>query len=139
MWLGRRAMRLQDACLLALESGDEEAAKIARKDLALYLRYQTTHNRTVSRCLTELRKCRHERRRVERGFESQKLRGAQEFRKQEAHQIRLALDKRKQERHEISLLAAQTKLERKQQHKNTTKPELITTGTAIPTSIAAAA
>ena len=138
-WLARRAMRLQDACLLAIESGDQEVAKTARKDLALYLRYQTTHDRTASRCLTELRKCRNERRRVERGFESQKLRAAQETRKQETHRIRQAIDRRKQERHEMSLLAAQAKLERKQQHKNTTKPELITTGTAIPTSIAAGA
>jgi hypothetical protein len=68
-WLSRRAMRLQDACLLAIESDDQEAAKSARKDFALYLRYQTTHDRTASRCLTELRKCRNERRRAERGFE----------------------------------------------------------------------
>jgi hypothetical protein len=67
------------------------------------LRYQTTHDRTASRCLTELRKCRNERRRVERGFESQKLRGAQEI--------------RKQERHEMSLRVAQAKLESKQRHK----------------------
>lgn len=56
LWLARRAIRCQDRCIEALESGDAEAAKAARIDITIYLRYQTTHERAHQRYAAELRK-----------------------------------------------------------------------------------
>ena len=39
------------------------------KQLALYLRYQTTHDRAFERCVKELRTLRKEREKVKIGFE----------------------------------------------------------------------
>ncbi len=36
LWLSRRSVRLQDACIVALQSGDRPAEESARKNLALY-------------------------------------------------------------------------------------------------------
>ncbi len=105
LWLQRRAVRLQDACITALESGDQQAQESARKDMALYLRYQSTHERAFVRFSTELRKRRNERRRVERGFESQKSREALQERRKIAEQ-------RKQERHELAIEYQRAKIER---------------------------
>jgi len=113
-WLSRRAIRLQNECFAALESGarDEPASlseaktqkeeqRAAHKLLALYLRYQTAHDRTFSRYATELRKRRGERARAERGFASQKLKEAAERRRQELHEARQNLQGVKQEAQEI--------------------------------------
>ena len=62
-WLSRRAVRLQDQAILTMQCGTPEEQKQARKDLALFLRYMTTHDRAYSRYATELRKHRNERRR----------------------------------------------------------------------------
>jgi hypothetical protein len=72
IWLGQRAQRLQDAFL------DDD------KRLALYLRYQTTHNRAFHKCLAELLKLRAERQKQENGFVSQKRKEAEETRQQAA-------------------------------------------------------
>ena len=82
LWLARRAARGQDRCFEAIESGDPEAAKAARLDMALYFRYQTTHERAHARYAADLRKLQSERRKGELGFASQKL-------KQEMHEARL--------------------------------------------------
>jgi hypothetical protein len=63
-WLAQRAIRLQTVAFA--ESGVDE------KKLALYLRYQTTHDRAFHKCLSDLLKLRAERRREQIGFESQK-------------------------------------------------------------------
>ncbi|MBV9266879.1 MAG: hypothetical protein JO061_11990, partial [Acidobacteriaceae bacterium] len=96
-WLSRRCMRLQNDCFNVLESGTAEEERAAHKSLALYLRYQVTHDRTFSRYLTELRKRRSERARAERGFVSQKLKEAADGRRQELHQARQALQNTKLE------------------------------------------
>lgn len=115
LWLSRRALRLQDACIETLQSGTEEAKKPARKELALLMRYQTTHDLAFTRCSNELRKRRAERRKIERGFESQRLRQAQESR-------RLARENRKQEKHELDILLAQAKLERVKPQRTSPQP-----------------
>jgi hypothetical protein len=86
LWLTRRAARLQDRCLETIDSDDQEAAKTARQDLNLYLRYQTTHERGYQRYSAELRRLQSDRKKAEVGFVSQKHREAEEVRKQERHE-----------------------------------------------------
>ncbi len=104
LWLSRRSVRLQDACIVALQSGDKASEESARKNLALYLRYQVTHDRAFVRFSTELRKRRNERRRIERGFESQKARQELQARRQTA-------ENRKKELHELAVLLKKAKIE----------------------------
>ena len=111
LWLSRRSVRLQENCILALDSEDPETQRAARKDLALFMRYQTTHDRAFVRYSTELRKRRNERRRAARGFESQKLRAAAEQRRNELQLIRQAVENRKQERHETAMRLSRAKSE----------------------------
>jgi hypothetical protein len=88
-WTAQRATRLQ-----AISFGKEGH----EKQLALYLRYQTTHDREFHKCLSTLLKLRAERRKaladVEKqkiGFESQKRIQAEEARKQELHEAKIRL------------------------------------------------
>jgi hypothetical protein len=62
-WLRTRALQLQDTCF-AEDSVDQ-------KQLALYLRYQTTNEHSFHKALGELLKLRAEKRKLEIGFESQ--------------------------------------------------------------------
>ncbi|MBV8895287.1 MAG: hypothetical protein JO051_02165, partial [Acidobacteriaceae bacterium] len=101
VWLSRRCLRLQNDCFHTLDCGTPEEQNQARKNLALYLRYQTTHDRTFSRYATELRKRRNERTRAERGFVSQKHKEAAENRRQELHAQRQTLLNLKQEAQEL--------------------------------------
>ncbi len=89
-WLMQRALTLQGGCF-----SDSLPLCDLQKDLALYLRYQTTHERAFHKCLNELIKLRTEARRAraeeaaaqvkkEIGFESQKRLAAAEARKQAA-------------------------------------------------------
>jgi hypothetical protein len=125
-WLSRRSLRFQEKCFVAIQSGAPAEQQEAKKDLALYLRYMTTHDRAYSRYATELRKRRNERRRAERGFVSQKHRAAQEIRreaqelrkeaqeirKQELHEVRHAIQTCRQERMQIQNRVAAAKAER---------------------------
>ena len=97
VWLSRRCLRLQNDCFAALQSGTGEEQNQAKKDLALYMRYQTTQDRTFVRYSTELRKRRNERARAERGFVSQKHKEAAERRREELHTQRQELQNIKQE------------------------------------------
>ena len=117
-WLSRRAVRLQDQAILTMQCGTPEEQKQARKDLALFLRYMTTHDRAYSRYATELRKHRNERRRTERGFVSQKHKEAAEHRREAAarrqnklHQARQALQNVKLESQQIRNRLAAAKAE----------------------------
>jgi hypothetical protein len=101
LWLSRRAVRLQNDCFAALESGTPEEQRPAHKSLALYLRYQTAHDRTFFRFSAELRKRHNERARAQRGFVSQQYKEAAERRRQELHEARQALQKTKQQGQEI--------------------------------------
>ncbi|MBV8895547.1 MAG: hypothetical protein JO051_03470 [Acidobacteriaceae bacterium] len=111
VWLSRRCLRLQNDCFAALESGTPDDQRAAQKSLGLYLRYQTTHDRTFSRYATELRKRRNERARAERGFVSQKHKEAAENRRQELHAQRQTLLNLKQEAQELRNRLAAAKAE----------------------------
>lgn len=85
-WLAQRALVLQETCFDPEAPGTENDKK-----LALYLRYQTTHDRAYHKYFDQLMKFRAERRRAEIGFESQKADQADQARKQEAHEARTRL------------------------------------------------
>jgi hypothetical protein len=71
-WLRARAIRLQGTCFL--EEGEGAIVNpLAFPGFALYLRYQTMHERAFFKCLRELQNLREQRRKTEIGFESQKL------------------------------------------------------------------
>jgi hypothetical protein len=76
-WLRARAVRLQTDTLFYDQIGSPQK-------LALFLRYQTTHERAFYKALNELQKLRKERTKAEIGFESQKLKQAAESRSAEA-------------------------------------------------------
>jgi hypothetical protein len=83
-WLSQRAIRLQDLSFRRDLPYCHEP-----KELALYMRYQTTHDRAFHRCLSDLLKLRAEQRKAEAGFVSQQHKAAAETRKQELHELRL--------------------------------------------------
>ena len=70
-WLTQRALRLQQA---VFEAAVETGAAPEAKQLGLYLRYQSTHDRAYHKALSQLLRLRSDRRRTEIGFESQKAR-----------------------------------------------------------------
>ncbi|HEY3453178.1 MAG TPA: hypothetical protein VGK64_01160 [Bryobacteraceae bacterium] len=80
-WLRNRATLLQGNCFL-------DDGTIDDKRLALYLRYETTHERAFHKCLTELLRIRAEKRKQEIGFESQKRKQEEHDRKQEQHKMK---------------------------------------------------
>ncbi len=98
-WLSKRALILQQTVLKHDARGcwDE-------KKLALYLRYQTTHDRAFHKSLNELLKLRAEKRKQQIGFESQSHKQADQTR-------RAAAETRKQEVHKWSASLAQAKLD----------------------------
>jgi hypothetical protein len=78
-WLTQRAIRLQENLF---ETGDPAA--LDGKQLSLFLRYQTTHERSYYKAERELKNLRKERGQAEIGFESQK-------RRLESHEARVRL------------------------------------------------
>lgn len=99
-WLSKRALYLQDQCA----TDEELTLEQQQKELALFIRYQTTHDRAFHRSLNDLLKLRAEKRRNEIGFESQKRHAAAESRRDSA-------EKRKQELHQFAVLLAEAKLD----------------------------
>ena len=95
-WLRTRALSLQNECF----SGDS----VDQKQLALYLRYQTAHERSFHKALSELLKLRAEKRRSEIGFESQEAKQNRARQQAEAHA-------RRQELHKWHVLLAQAKVD----------------------------
>ena len=96
-WLARRAILLQEFCF-----GLEIPDCTAPKELALYLRYQTTHERAFHKAYTALLKLKTEReqaaqqaRRQEAakplGFALQKRQESAETRRQELHKLALRI------------------------------------------------
>ena len=102
-WLSKRALRCQDACFLDGSLTMEEQSR----RLALFIRYQTTHDRALHRNLNDLLKLRAEKRKQEIGFESLQLRAAAETR-------RASVEKRKQDLHETAVMLAEAKLTHQQ-------------------------
>jgi hypothetical protein len=120
LWLARRANRLQDRCVEVIESGDADGAKTARLDLNLYLRYQTTHERSYQRYAAELRKLQSERRKAELGFASQKRNEADQQRKQEKHEATVAHIKARAEHQQMEnySLSRVVKIQKKTDEQN---------------------
>ncbi|HEY6987162.1 MAG TPA: hypothetical protein VH369_02195 [Bryobacteraceae bacterium] len=101
-WLRHRAMRLEEACF------DYTTGQIIdERKLALYLRYQTTHERAFHKALNDLLKLRAEKRKAEIGFERQEQARATETRRSERHGM-------KKERHKWEIILAQVKVEGQQ-------------------------
>ena len=108
-WLAQRAVLLQEICF------DRETPHCdCQKQLALYLRYQTTHERAFERCVKELRSLRNESRKQKIGFESQKRRQAEDIRREANETRRQAAETRKQELHEWAVLLAEAKVDHQQ-------------------------
>jgi hypothetical protein len=89
-WLRQRALNLESSCY------DAATGQIVdQKQLALLLRYQTTHERGFHKALNDLLKLRAARQKEQIGFESQQ---------------------RKQERHKWDILLAEAKVDGQQLH-----------------------
>ena len=122
-WLRKRAITLQHMCFHAEAPIAEEP-----KDLALYLRYQTTHDRAFYKALNQLLKLRADKKKEDNGFVSQerkaagearrnlsdqckaaheKRREAEEIRRQEMHQARVWLAEAQARRHETEIKIAE--------------------------------
>ena len=85
-WLGQRALRLQEFCFHAeLPTVDSNF----EKQFALYLRYQTTHERAFHKCLNDLRKLRAQQSRELAESNARRRDHAAEVRRQEMHEARL--------------------------------------------------
>ena len=98
-WLSQRAIRCQNACLAdGFPKGGDD------KGLALYIRYQNTHDRAFYKALNNLLKLRAEKRKQEIGFESQKHKEAEETRRQ-------TRETRKQDLHHWAVLLAGAKVD----------------------------
>ena len=109
-WLKQRALRLQASCF-------DDDGYCDEKDLALYLRYQTTHDRAFHKALNTLLKLRADKRRTEIGFVSRQRQAEEHTRKQ-------ATEKRKQELHKWKVLLAQAEVDhRVLQNVNLQTPE----------------
>jgi hypothetical protein len=108
-WLAQRAVLLQEICF------DRETPFCdCQKQLALYLRYQTTHERAFERCAKELRTLRNESRKQRIGFDSQKQKEAAETRREANENRRQAAENRKQELHQWAVLLAEAKVDHQQ-------------------------
>jgi hypothetical protein len=105
-WLSQRALSLQDECA----TDEDLTLDQQQKQLALFLRYQTTNDRAFHKCLNDLLKLRAEKRRIEIGFESQARHHAEHERKQAALALRESAEKRRQELHKWAVLQAEAKL-----------------------------
>src|SRR6185437_16969953 len=115
-WLQQRALRLQSLCF------DDAGVCNAEKELGLYLRYQTTHERAFHKSLNTLLKLRAEKRKAEIGFVSQQEKQNRARQQAEAHA-------RKQELHKWNVLLAQAKVDNQElQNMNLETPENRMTG-----------
>ncbi len=101
-WLAKRALILQNTCF-----NGEAIVCETPKDLALYIRYQTTHDRAFHKALNTLLKLRAEKRKQEIGFESQAHRQAEQAR-------RNARENRQQALHQYAVSLAEAKITRQQ-------------------------
>ncbi len=97
-WLSQRALYLQGFCFNEVGGCDNDA------HLALYLRYQTTHERAFHKCLNGLLKLRAEKRKEQSGFVSQQHKQADQARRE-------AREKRQQERHKWAALMDSAKVD----------------------------
>ena len=83
-WLGQRALNLQE-----LTFSRQTPLCDDEKALALYLRYQSTHDRAFHKCLGDLTKLRAARQKEQKNQQAQELKQAEEERKHELHHAKL--------------------------------------------------
>ena len=102
LWLSRRAIILQHVTF-----NHEMPVCDDPKQLALYIRYQTTNERTFHKCLQQLLSLRAEKRKQEIGFERQEHKRNEETRRQ-------SRENRKQEHHRWDILLAEAKVDHQQ-------------------------
>jgi len=113
-WLRTRALLLQNSCFT-----DDS---VDQKQLALYLRYQTTNERSFHKALNELLRLRAEKRKAEIGFDSQQLKqsrarqqaellATRACQQAEEHARKQAVEKRRQELHKWNVLLAQARVD----------------------------
>ncbi len=95
-WLSKRALILQQSVLKHHARGCWDESK-----LALYLRYQTTHDRAFHKSLNELLRLRAEKRKEQIGFVSQSHKQADQTRKQERHKWSASLAEAKLDRQNL--------------------------------------
>ncbi len=95
-WLRTRALTLQNDCFTG--------SSVDEKQLALYLRYQTTNERAFHKALNEILRLRAEKRKAEIGFVSQQL-------KQSRARQQAAAEARKQELHKWKVLRAEAEVD----------------------------
>jgi hypothetical protein len=106
-WLSQRAVKLQQiACF-----HDETDSPERDRQLALYLRYQTTHDRSFHKSLNDLLKLRAEKRKSEIGFESQQLQRNRARQQAEEHARKQEAENRRQELHKWKVLHAEAKVD----------------------------
>jgi hypothetical protein len=110
-WLQQRAILLQQSAFSFGTLGVDRP-----QELALYLRYQGTHERAFYKALHELQKLRAEKRKSEIGFVSQERKAAEEKRRatkdvhrQEMHEARLWLTEAQAQRQETEIRIAEWK------------------------------
>ena len=101
-WLRARALRLQNSCI------PTDQHMMATEHFALYLRYQTTHERAFYKALNELQMLRNERKKEQIGFESQKRAQAAEIRAEKTLTLRIQEFQIKKLRFERSAKPQQT-------------------------------
>ncbi|MDQ2776956.1 MAG: hypothetical protein M3Y57_18850 [Acidobacteriota bacterium] len=94
-WLSQRALLLQNMCFDIDEPACESEAQ--QKNLALYIRYQPTHQRAFHKNLDQLLKLRASKEKEARGFESQQQKQAEELHREETHHIRVRIAKARAE------------------------------------------
>jgi hypothetical protein len=99
-WLRNRAELLQTHAF-------DDDGGLDEKRLALFLRYQTTHERAFHKCLNDLLKLRAEKRKQDIGFESQNQKKEDHTRKQEKHEMA-------KERHKWEVLLVAAKVDHEQ-------------------------
>ncbi len=101
-WLKQRAVRLQSLCF------DEAGLCNAEKELGLYLRYQTTHERAFYKSLNTLLKLRADKRKAEIGFVSQEAKQSRERERAELQEARTRLANAKAQHLEVDSDIRQT-------------------------------
>ena len=101
-WLQQRALRLQSLCF------DDAGVCNAEKELGLYLRYQTTHERAFYKSLNTLLKLRAEKCKAEIGFVSQQAEQNRACQQAELTEARVRLANAKAQHLEIDSDIRQT-------------------------------
>ncbi len=101
-WLRRRALSLESSCYDPATGAIND-----EKQLALYLRYQTTQERGFHKALNDLLKLKAARRKEQIGFESQQRAARDQTRKQEKHEMQ-------KERRKWQILLAEVKVDGQQ-------------------------